>query len=160
MTLITAGLVVLVDAGLTLLWQEPVSAAYASLQQARAGDELTKLEDEFPTAADLSAIRGARGDAATAAALAEEFAKQTGEGDPIGRLEIPSIGLDKVVLQGTQTGTLQRGPGHYPETPFPGEKGTVGIAGHRTTYQAPFRNINEISDGDEIRLEMPYAAFT
>jgi sortase A len=65
-----------------------------------------------------------------------------------------------VVIQGTDTSSLQRGPGHYPTTSLPGQPGTVAIAGHRTTYLAPFRHIDEIRDGDEIRLEMPYAAFT
>jgi sortase A len=65
-----------------------------------------------------------------------------------------------VVVQGTDTATLQKGPGHYTATPIPGQHGTVAIAGHRTTYLAPFRRINEIRDGDEIRVEMPYAAFT
>jgi sortase A len=63
-------------------------------------------------------------------------------------------------VQGTDTGSLQRGPGHYTDTPIPGQPGTVAIAGHRTTYLAPFRDIDEIRDGDEIRVEMPYAAFT
>ena len=65
-----------------------------------------------------------------------------------------------MVIQGTDTTLLQKGPGHYRNTPLPGEPGTVAIAGHRTTYLAPFHDINEIADGDEIRLEMPYAAFT
>ena len=65
-----------------------------------------------------------------------------------------------VVVQGTDTASLQKGPGHYPDTAFPGEGRTIGIAGHRTTYLAPFRKINEIEDGDEIVLEMPYATFT
>jgi sortase A len=63
-------------------------------------------------------------------------------------------------VQGTDTGSLQRGPGHYTDTPIPGQPGTGAIAGHRTTYLAPFRDIDEIRDGDEIRVEMPYAAFT
>ena len=83
---------------------------------------------------------------------------KTGEG--IGRIKIPSIGLEIVVVQGTDTASLQKGPGHYPETAFPGQGKTIGIAGHRTTYLAPFRKINEIDDGDEITLEMPYGTFT
>ena len=65
-----------------------------------------------------------------------------------------------VVVQGTDTGSLQKGPGHYPDTPMPGEEGTVGIAGHRTTYLAPFRHIDSMKPGDTIRLEMPYAILT
>jgi sortase A len=63
-------------------------------------------------------------------------------------------------VQGTDTGSLQKGPGHYPDTPFPGEGGTIGIAGHRTTYLAPFRHIDSMHRGDRITLEMPYGTFT
>ena len=83
----------------------------------------------------------------------------TGEG--IGRIKIPSIDRPRtVVVEGTDTATLQKGPGHYPDTAFPGQGKTIGIAGHRTTYLAPFRHIDEIADGDEIVLEMPYGTFT
>ena len=68
-------------------------------------------------------------------------------------------GLNAVVIQGTDTSSLEKGPGHYPQTPFPGQGGTVGIAGHRTTYLAPFRHIDSMKRGDLIRLEMPYAKF-
>lgn len=64
------------------------------------------------------------------------------------------------MIHGTETASLQRGPGHYPETAFPGQPGTVAITGHRTTYLAPFRRINEIDRGDEVVVEMPYATFT
>ncbi len=91
--------------------------------------------------------------------LATRFAKRVKTGEGIGRIKIPSIGLDTVSVEGTDTASLQKGPGHYPETAFPGEEKTIGIAGHRTTYLAPFKRINEIADGDEIILEMPYATF-
>jgi sortase A len=152
--LITAGLVVLADAAITLLWQEPVSAAYSSFKQDQASDELSQLEDEFSTG-NLGAIS----DVAQAEALAKRFSRQIDQGDAIGRIRIPGIGANFVFFQGTDTATLQHGPGHYPVTPLPGEPGTVAIAGHRTTYLAPFRKINEIADGDEIRLEMPYGTF-
>lgn len=158
--LITAGLIVLLDAGITLLWQEPVSAAYASMEQGQAEDRLSDLESEFPASGDLAALRGVTGDAAQAKVLADLYEQRIQTGEPLGRLQIDRIGLNAVFLQGTSTGVLQRGPGHYPTTQLPGQGGTVAIAGHRTTYGAPFRYINEIRDGDEIRLRMPYAAFT
>jgi sortase A len=150
--------VVLADAATTLLWQEPVSAAYSSLQQDRASGELGELEDAFATG-DLGAVDPAA-DAEQARVLAKRFSQQIDNGDPIGRLKIDDIGLKTVFFEGTDTATLQHGPGHYEVTPLPGEPGTVAIAGHRTTYLAPFRRINEIEDGDEIRIEMPYGAFT
>jgi sortase A len=158
--LITAGLVVLADAGLTLVWQEPFSAAYGAFKQGQAEDQLNELEAEYPTPADLAAIAGVKGTAAKARVLADRFKPHLQRGRAIGRIKIDRIGLDIVVVQGTDTATLQKGPGHYTETPIPGQPGTVAIAGHRTTYLAPFRDIDEIRDGDEIRVEMPYAAFT
>ena len=158
--LITAGLVVLADAGLTLLWQEPLSAAYGSIKQGQAEDELEDLEADYPTAEDLAAVAGISGDAARARVLADRFEPRMKEGEAIGRIDISRIDLDMVVVQGTDTASLQKGPGHYKATSIPGQPGTVAIAGHRTTYLAPFRHINEIEDGDEIRVEMPYAAFT
>jgi sortase A len=157
--LITAGLVVLADAALTLLWQEPVSAAYASLQQKRAGDELDQLESDFDPG-DVGFLTAGASEAARARVLAERFQQSVTKGQPIGRVKIDSIGLDTVLMNGTDTSTLQKGPGRYPQTPLPGFGKTTGIAGHRTTYLAPFRKINEIEDGDEIRVELPYAAFT
>ena len=158
--LITAGLVLLLDAGITLLWQEPVSAAYASLEQGQASDELSALESDFPASGDLAALSGVQGDAAQGEVLADLFEKRIQTGDALGRIQIDRIGLNTVFLQGTSTAILQRGPGHYPTTQLPGQGGTVAIAGHRTTYGAPFGNINEIRDGDEIRLVLPYAGFT
>lgn len=64
------------------------------------------------------------------------------------------------MVQGTDTATLRKGPGHYPETALPGQRGSVGIAGHRTTYLAPFRHIDKIEEGDEAVVEMPYGQFT
>jgi sortase A len=158
--LITAGLVVMADAGLTLIWQEPLSAAYGAYEQGQAEDQLNKLDEQYPTPEDLAAIAGVRGITKKARILADRFKPNLQEGHGIGRIKIDRIGLSIVVVQGTDTASLQKGPGHYTNTPIPGQPGTVAIAGHRTTYLAPFRHINEIEDGDEIRIEMPYAAFT
>jgi sortase A len=158
--LITAGLVVMADAGLTLVWEEPLSAAYGAFKQGQAEDQLNKLETQYPTPEDLAAIAGVRGISKKARILADRFKPQLQEGHAIGRIKIDRIGLSIVVVQGTDTSSLQKGPGHYRNTPIPGQAGTVAIAGHRTTYLAPFRDINQIEDGDEVRIEMPYAAFT
>jgi sortase A len=158
--LITSGLVVMADAGLTLVWEEPLSAAYGAFKQGQAEDQLNKLETQYPTPEDLAAIAGVRGIAKKARILADRFEPNLQEGHAIGRIKIDRIGLSIVVVQGTDTGSLQKGPGHYRNTPIPGQPGTVAIAGHRTTYLAPFRHIDQIQDGDEIRIEMPYAAFT
>jgi len=83
-----------------------------------------------------------------------------GEGKPFGRIKIPSIDADYVVVEGTEEADLERGPGHYPDTALPGQRRTVAIAGHRTTYGAPFNQIDKIEIGDTIVLEMPYGTFT
>ena len=72
------------------------------------------------------------------------------EGDPIAIIDIPNIGVTKYVVAGVQTADLKKGPGHYPETPFPGELGNASIAGHRTTYGEPFRHLDDLSIGDPI----------
>ncbi|MGZ5411115.1 MAG: class E sortase [Solirubrobacterales bacterium] len=153
--LITAGLVVFADVATTLLWEEPVSAAYNRIEQSRAGDQLADLEDSFSTE-----VEGDFDTEAQTRVLAKRFERQIGTGDAIGRIKVPGIGMNLVLMNGTDTETLRRGPGRYPQTPLPGLGGTTGIAGHRTTYSAPFRRINEIEDGDEIRIELPYADFT
>jgi sortase A len=158
--LITAGVVLLADVAITLAYQEPLSAIYGSIKQGEAESELDELEAQYPTAADRHAVVDVKARKRRIAILAQRFAESAETGQAIGRIVAPAMdGLDMVVVQGTDAASLQRGPGHYPETPFPGEGGTVGIAGHRTTYLAPFRHVDSIEAGDRIVLEMPYAHF-
>jgi sortase A len=159
--LITAGLVVMADVGLTVAYKEPISSLYGELQQNKAESQLSDLESRYPTAADLAAIRGVRGVDRKADVLAHRFADQATEGEAIGRIVVPDMdNTNAVVVQGTETSSLQKGPGHYPDTAFPGEGATIGIAGHRTTYLAPFRHIDSLRKGDPVTLEMPYGTFT
>lgn len=72
------------------------------------------------------------------------------EGDALARIEIPAIGVDKIVVAGVSVADLRKGPGHYPQTPLPGQRGNAAIAGHRTTYGAPFHRLDELEPGDEI----------
>jgi sortase A len=72
------------------------------------------------------------------------------EGDPIGRIEMPRIGVGKFVVAGVEKNDLKNGPGHYPETPMPGQLGNSAIAGHRTTFGQPFFDIDKLETGDEI----------
>jgi sortase A len=74
------------------------------------------------------------------------------EGNPVARLQIPAIGLDKIVVEGTAEGDLAKGPGHYVGTAMPGQAGNVSIAGHRTTNGAPFYNLGNLVPGDVIIL--------
>ena len=72
------------------------------------------------------------------------------QGDAVARIEMPTIGVDKLVVQGTSVPDLRKGPGHYLDTPLPGEAGNAAIAGHRTTYGAPFGDIDKLKPGDSI----------
>jgi len=71
-------------------------------------------------------------------------------GSPVGTITIPKIALSMVVVEGTDEPQLQAGPGHYPSTPLPGQAGNSAIAGHRTTYLAPFYNLDALVPGDTI----------
>jgi len=81
-------------------------------------------------------------------------------GDAYAQLEIPAIELNFMVVQGTGYEDLKDGPGHYPDTADPwDEAGRVGIAGHRTTYQAPFFDLDDLTPGDEITLRTRYGTY-
>ena len=74
------------------------------------------------------------------------------EGEPVGDIRIPKIGVNQVVVEGTNTPDLRKGPGHYIGTPLPGQNGNASIAGHRTTYGHPFYNLDGVKVGDPIVL--------
>ena len=82
------------------------------------------------------------------------------EGEPLTRIEIPAIGVDTIVVEGIGPSALRAGAGHYPDTPLPGKKGNVAIAGHRTTYGRPFNKVDRLKSGDEIILTTPVGRFT
>jgi sortase A len=155
--LITSGLLMLVDAVLTLTWQEPVSAYFAQQDQNHLKQE---LKTELPQVAlDKQLLGSVRNQRVKLDRLAGLTRGRARTGHAIGTIRIPAIGARYAIVQGTDTDSLRKGPGHYPHTSFPGEGGTVAIAGHRTTYGAPFNQINKLKKGDEITLEMPYGTF-
>jgi sortase A len=159
--LIIAGAMLLLDAGLTIAWQEPVSAIYARITQNRLKGDLRNLGRAPVSPATARALRRlGRNPNARVAVLARDLRRTVHTGQAIGRIRIPRINASYVVVQGTDTASLRKGPGHYPATPFPGLHGTVAIAGHRTTYLAPFRHVDDLRPGDPITLDMPYANFT
>ena len=132
--MMVSGTLLIADAGVTLLWQEPVSAYVADKHQ----ETLKKAFIDPPR----RVIR-----------------RQPLKGDSIARIDIPAIGVDEYVVEGTDVDSLRKGPGHYPETPLPGEPGTAAIAGHRTTYGAPFREIDQLKGGQRITIDMPDGRF-
>jgi sortase A len=157
--LMVAGAILVADAGLTVLWQEPVSALYTHLQQGRLDDQLAQLGQETTPPVELRALARLPDPERRLAFASRALDRRTEPGRPVGRIRIPAIGLDDVVVEGTDAASLRKGPGHYPSTPLPGAHGTVAIAGHRTTYGAPFRRIDRVEPGQTVTVEMPYGRF-
>jgi sortase A len=168
--LITAGVIVLADVGVTLAYQEPLSSIYSSIKQSEKVNQLKTIESDFLTESDVKSIDRAKQTknpkarkkvlAANISQLAQRLAQESKPGDALGRIEAPGMaGLNMVFVQGTDESSLELGPGHYPETALPGQGKTVAIAGHRTTYLAPFRHIDSMKPGDKITLKMPYGTF-
>ena len=156
--LIAAGGLLLLDAGLTLVWQEPVTAVLALVRQHSldrrylAATHLIPLERR-----SLGAVDTPDGQIAYLAAQEKRIVPS---GAAMGRIVIRRLGLSTLVVQGADQAALQLGPGHYASTAFPGQGRTVAIAGHRTTWLAPFRNLNQLRPGDRVVLDMPYGTFT
>jgi sortase A len=150
----------LADAGLTLAWQEPISAYLAQRQQDRLGHELDSASIKDIVRREVAAAAAIRDMKKRIANVAAAERKRARTGKPVGRIDLPTLHRHYVVVQGTDETSLRKGPGHYPGTRFPGEGKTVAIAGHRTTYLAPFRTINQLKPGQPIILKMPYGTFT
>lgn len=149
----TSGVLLLTDAGLTLVWQEPISAVIGLQAQAELEGELeARAPERAPAGDDLSPeeLRN----------LADDYEQRLATGEAFGRIELPTLERDYVMVEGTDQASLRKGPGRYPETRLPGQGGTTAVAGHRTTYLAPFRTINELEGGERIVLDLPYARLT
>ena len=152
----------LIAAGVLILLFVAYQLWGTGIQEARSQNQ---LENEFndiiatapaPTTAAPTTTRAVSTSAAVATAPTTTVAPTTvpppdvKEGDPLARIEIPKIGVDKIVVAGVALSDLRKGPGHYPNTPLPGQLGNAAIAGHRTTYGAPFFRVDELAAGDEI----------
>lgn len=158
--LILSGLLLLIDAGVTLLWQEPVTAVIALIKR---GDIDKRLVDRPLTLTPLDdrVLAGITNTSGRIAFYAHLYSRRALLGEEIGTIEFPKLHASYDVVQGTDTASLEDGPGHYPATAFPGVPGdTVAIAGHRTTYLAPFRYLNKMEPGDLVVVTMPYGRFT
>ena len=158
--LICGGLLLLADGALTLLWEEPISSIYARVQQGKLDDRLTELERSGPSPEERRVLAQLPDPERRLRFAARTAKRRARVGDKVGRLRADSIGLHEMIVHGTDGETLRNGPGHYPATPLPGARGTVAIAGHRTTYGAPFRRVDDLDKGDRIELQMPYGRFS
>jgi sortase A len=148
--LVALGLLLLADVAITLAWQEPLSALRADRSQHRLAAQLHALE--LTTPRHLSS-------GAQVAAAARALARSRGDGQALAELRIPRIGLRTVVVRGSTAADLRSGPGLLAGAPLPGQRGTTAIAGHRTTYGAPFRHIDALRRGDAVTLRLPYGSF-
>jgi sortase A len=158
--LIALGALALIDAGVTLVWQEPITALYTLLRQDHLSGDLHAIEHAAPTPREQRTLASLPDERRRVAYLARQLERHASAGSAVGRIVIPRVNASYVVVKGTGTEELKSGPGVYSETTFPGIPGTTAIAGHRTTYLAPFRHIDELRPGNHILLQMPYAHFT
>jgi sortase A len=157
---IISGLLLVLDAGVTIVWQEPITAVIAMVKRTQIDRHFLSYRSAPLSRVDVGALQALSTLEQRTAYLARRESRQVQTGDAIGRISIPRIGVSFDIVQGTDDGTLQKGPGHYPATAFPGLGRTVAIAGHRTTYLAPFRHIDALRPGDPIVVNMPYGRFT
>jgi sortase A len=158
--LIAAGVLLLADVITTMVWQEPVTALIGLIRQGEVSHRYLRYEDSPLTVRQQGALKRLASTEQRIAYLAGQEQREVPNGAALGRLTIPKIAVSYYVVQGADAGDLERGPGHYAATALPGMGKTVAIAGHRTTYLAPFRNINLLHRGDRIALRMPYGRFT
>ena len=152
-TLLIAGGVALVAwAGVTWAWGDPFTWLYTQREQSRLAERYERSVEAFggPT------VLVAEGDAADAA---RRYRRQLDAGDPVGRLRVPRLDLDLVIVEGTDAGSLKKGPGRYEGSFLPGEGQLVYVAGHRMTYGAPFARIDRLDRGDVLAFELPYGTF-
>jgi sortase A len=145
---VTLGLLIL----LFVAYQLWGTGIYESQQQSKLASQFKQEIRKHPT---TTTAEGAPAVTTTTAAV-----PTPPPGDAIGHIVIPKIGVDKYVVQGVGVPDLRKGPGHYPTTPMPGQAGNAAIAGHRTTYGAPFNRVDELDVGDPIEITTTQGTFT
>jgi sortase A len=138
-------------------WQDPFTALYTKYQQHRLTDQYAATARDF----DAARLEGASLAAARRqlAAEARRYRSHARRGDAIGRIRIPRLGLNMLLVEGTDDASLRKGPGRDERSYMPGENRLVYIAGHRTTYLAPFARIERLRHGDLVTIEVPYGTF-
>jgi sortase A len=139
-------------------WQDPFTALYTHYEQAKLVRSLDRQITTYRVEhrrVESTVVREQRFVAAAAAA----DRRHAKVGQALGRIVVPRMGLNMVVVNGTDEETLKKGPGHYLGSALPGQGQLVYIAGHRTTYLAPFSKIDQLHKGDRVTIVMPYATF-
>jgi sortase A len=164
--MVVAGLASIGWALLVWQWQDPFTAIYTMYEQHELSQSFAHRFADYRPPAAARTVRSRPG-AITPLAAEEARVKTEAalyrlslrEGQPVGRLIVPRLGLKAIVVNGTGHDDLTRGPGRDLHTYMPGEGELVYIAGHRTTYLAPFANIDSLRAGDPVTFELPYATF-
>ncbi len=168
--LLVLGVILLAWGFVIWRWGDPVTGLYTRWQQHRLEGSLTRLEQGFsqpPATVRLRPPAGShRAPGPTPAELrsdarqsARRLAATVHPGDAVGRIRIPRLDLNMILIDGTDHSSLKRGPGVDRRTALPGEGQLVYIAGHRTTYGAPFAHIDAMRKGDLVELDMPYGKY-
>jgi sortase A len=153
------GVVLIADAIATVLWQDPITAVFTQADQKALSKKLERFEQAPLPAGTLALVKKAGTAEERMAVLATDLGRRSTAGGPLGRIAVPKAGASFVFVAGTGESSLKKGPGHYAGAALPGQRGTVAIAGHRTTYSAPFRHLDRLHKGDSITLTMPYGRF-
>ena len=166
------GVLVAAYAAVVVLWRDPATDLYARWKQHELNQELDEaFAEQEPIIASSSLDDDSDGRKLTeaervkveklaVARAANQLHAKLKLGKALGRLTVPRLGLKTVFVQGTRWGPdLSQGPGHYPQSSLPGVGRTMAIAGHRTTFGAPFRHIDSLRRGDSITVALPYATF-
>jgi sortase A len=154
--LAVAGALTLVWALLVWQWQDPFTALYTKWKQHQLAGQYEKQARSFESSISTESLSAERESIARAAKL---YRKEANRGRAIGRLRVPRMGVNMILVNGTDHATLKKGPGRDLRTFMPGEDRLVYVAGHRTTYLAPFSHIDDVRRGDRITIEVPYGTF-
>jgi sortase A len=154
--LAVAGALTLGWALLVWQWQDPFTALYTTWKQHELATQYDKRARSFTTTISGPTVKAERASIAREAKLYRMSSKR---GQVIGRLRVPRMGINMLLVNGTDHDTLKKGPGRDGRTFMPGENRLVYIAGHRTTYLAPFSHIDRLRRGDRVTIEVPYGTF-
>jgi sortase A len=154
--LAVAGVLTLLWAVLVWQWQDPFTALYTKWQQHKLASQYDKRVRAFEPAVSGTTQAAER---ESIAREAKRYRTSSTRGEVIGRLRVPRMGVNMLLVNGTDHDTLTKGPGRDERTFMPGENRLVYIAGHRTTYLAPFSHIDRLRSGDRVTIEVPYGTF-
>jgi sortase A len=154
--LAVAGVLTLLWALLVWQWQDPFTALYTKWKQHELASQYDKRAQSFRTTISGMSTAAER---ESIAREAKRYRTSSTRGQVIGRLRVPRMGVNMLLVNGTDHDTLKKGPGRDGRTFMPGENRLVYIAGHRTTYLAPFSHIDRLRSGDRVTIEVPYGTF-